>query len=341
MCVIEFQNMHLLYFHLIDCLAAVPVILSYSYLFSVDMSNRKTKYNSSWEDSYQWIRSCPNDKFSASCIVCKKSFSVAGSGISQLKIHAGSKMHVTRSKVLEGQATLKRSGDNVVLQSSASEVKFSFEENVRKAEIIQALKLVDSNQSFALTNGDGDRFAAMFPDSKIAASYKQNETKMKYTIQYGIAPYFREQLNDDVRKKAFTFKFDETTNQQVKKQYDGCFQYWSERFGCFKVSYCGTLMVDHCPSEKLMEHFFEFINKANLDVSLMLHVGMGGPNVNLKFEDLIKSSEQFIAAGKVILSIGTCPLHIVHNSFRNGIKLLSFDVDGFAIDVNFLQALCW
>ena len=174
-------------------------------------------------------------------------------------------------------------------------------------------KLLTVINHLPFANGDGARFAAMFPDFKIAASYKQNETKMKYTIQYGIVPYFKE-------------------------QYDGYVQYWSRKHKCIKISYCGTLMVEHCPSEKLLEHFYEFIEKAELDISFMLHFGMDGPNVNLKFEDLIRASNIFSNSDKIILSIGTCPLHIVHNSFRNGIKVLEFDIDT-AIDVNFFFKL--
>ena len=45
-------------------------------------------------------------------------------------------------------------------------------------------------------------------------------------------------------------------------------------------------MVDHCPAEKLLEHCLEFTEKINLDLKLMFHIGMDGPSINLKFEDL-------------------------------------------------------
>ena len=61
----------------------------------------------------------------------------------------------------------------------------------------------------------------MFPDSEIAKKYEQGDTKIKYNIQFGIAPYLKEKLIYDVKNKPFTFKFDETTTRQVKKQYDG------------------------------------------------------------------------------------------------------------------------
>ena len=162
---------------------------------------------------------------------------------------------------------------------------------------------------------------------------------MKCTIQFGIAPYFRDLLKDDLKSIPYSFKFDETTTQQAKKQYDGYTQYWSEKHQCIKISYHGTLMVDHCPAEKLLEHFFEFVRKANLDLHLMLHTGMDGPNVNLKFEELLRLSESFKHLNTSILSIGTCPLLITHNGFRSGIAKLDFNVDSFAIDINFFFKL--
>ena len=52
-------------------------------------------------------------------------------------------------------------------------------------------------------------------------------------------------------------------------------------------------MVDHCPAERLLEHFFGFVRKANLDLRLMLHTGMDGRYVKLKFEKLLRTSESF------------------------------------------------
>ena len=70
-------------------------------------------------------------------------------------------------------------------------------------------------------NNEEKSFVLMFPDSDIVKSYNLREKKIKYTIQYGIAPHFKELLVGDLKNRLSTFKFDETTNQQVKKLYDG------------------------------------------------------------------------------------------------------------------------
>ena len=98
--------------------------------------------------------------------------------------------------------------------------------------------------------------------------------------------------------------------------------------------YYMTIMVDHCPAKKLLEHFLEFTEKINLNLKLMLHIGMDGRSVNLKFEDLLKSSPHLKSLGITILSIGTYPLHIVHNAFRAGVSALNFNINSFIIDVN-------
>ena len=121
--------------------------------------------------------------------------------------------------------------------------------------------MFDSNFSFASANGNGKLFREMFQDSDIAEGYKQSETSLKYSIQLGLAPCFMQFLQDNFPGRTFSFKFDETAMSQVKKQYDGSIQYWSNSMKCIVILYCGSRFVDHCPSETLVEHFFEFIKK--------------------------------------------------------------------------------
>ena len=120
---------------------------------------------------------------------------------------------------------LKTRGTLRTLTSSGSvglsSVGMTHKDSVTKAELLQALKVVDGNMSFASANGDNERYRAMFPDSKIAQSYSQAETKVKYMIQFGIAPYIRSDLLIDLQGSPLCFKFDETTTSQIKKQYDG------------------------------------------------------------------------------------------------------------------------
>ena len=81
----------------------------------------------------------------------------------------------------------------------------------------------------------------MLPDSEITKNYWQSETKIKYSIQYGIVSYLTQKLIYNVKDKPFTFKFNETTNRNVSKQYDAYLQYWSKSYNQIVDSYCGSL----------------------------------------------------------------------------------------------------
>ena len=66
----------------------------------------------------------------------------------------------------------------------------------------------------------------MFPDSTIAKGYQQSDSKFQYVIKYGIVDHLKKQLIYDVKNTPYSFLFDDTTNCEVKKQYDGYVIYW-------------------------------------------------------------------------------------------------------------------
>ena len=127
-------------------------------------------------------------------------------------------------------------------------------ELVTKAEVLQSLKHFFSNHSFASAIDDSEQFKLMFPGFKIARSYKQGESKLRYSIQYGIAPYIKEQLLQDLRSSRFSFPFDESTTYEIKKQYDGNVRYWRLQHDKVVTAYCRCFFVGHCTNEQILQH---------------------------------------------------------------------------------------
>ena len=113
----------------------------------------------------------------------------------------------------------------------------STEDQVTRAETLQVLDCVQSNYSFTSANNDDENFKLMFPDSKIAQSYRQELMTIKYVIQFGIASFVKEQMIRSFELQPFSFMFDETTTSQVKKQYDGYDQFWSNEKRKLSTSY--------------------------------------------------------------------------------------------------------
>ena len=208
-----------------------------------------------------------------------QTFRIDGSGLSQVKSHACSSSHKKQVVNFSTQRTFSTNADFVPYLFGD---KLSHTDLVAKAEIIQALKFADSNYSFASASDDNARFAAMFPDSKIAQSYEQSETKVMYCLKFGLAPYIKGQLMSEFTNSTpFTFKFDETTNRQVEKQFDGYLQFWSRRHNKVITAYVGSLHLGHCTADQMVEHFHTYIKDLKLNVCLLLHLGMDGPNVNI------------------------------------------------------------
>ena len=178
----------------------------------------------------------------------------------------------------------------------------------------------------------------MFPDSAIAACYKQSYSKIAYMLKYGIADFLNKDLLFDVRGVPYTFKFDETTTIQTKKQYDGYLQYWSPSKNEIFNAYCGSTFIGHCSSEYFAMHYREFESSLGLNSDHLLHLGMDGPNVNKKFARIL--AKEFDESNSIqFLDLRTSSLHLVHTAFCKGLSKFRFEFDDFFNDIHFFFKL--
>ena len=299
-----------------------------------------SKFNQTWLKDFQWLKPCKGDIYSAFCTYCNSTILIKHAGKSALTAHAGTGSHGLEEKRMRESRTIVSdvSSDTAdkVMKVSAEPATRNFEESVLNAEVLQAFNVVDKNQSFQSADGDNERFARQFPDSKIAQSYQLGQTKLKYLVQFGIAPHIKELLLEDMKEEQYCFHFDETTTEQVKKQYDAYITYFSKTSKQVVCEYAGSLFVGRCPAEALLEHFFHFIQELKLDLDNLLNLGMDGPNVNKKFEHDLKEELEKNNDNSFI-SCGSCPLHTVHNAFGKGMESLKerINLDQFVIDLHF------
>ena len=85
---------------------------------------------------------------------------------------------------------------------------------------MNVLHYVEANYSYSSARKQPLLYKEMFPDSSIPQSFTSSASKMAYFVKYGLAEYFKEQVQLDLQGVPYTLKFDETTTYQVKKQYD-------------------------------------------------------------------------------------------------------------------------
>ena len=114
----------------------------------------------------------------------------------------------------------------------------------------------------------------------------------------------------------------------------------SKKLHTIVTSYYGSLFVGHCTADDLVDYIFEFVKGHELDLNLLLALGIAGPNVNKSFKSKLAKELQKRGATH-FLDAGTCSIHIVTNAFLEGIKCLkgNVNVDQFAIDLHFLFKL--
>jgi hypothetical protein len=193
----------------------------YICMYSSIISIRRSTYRTAWEKDFPWLRAVRNDVHQAQCIVCKAVFQICGSGKAQVQTHGAGNRHKELEKIHAENRKIVRSKSTSKTPLSLNAVLnfFSEQEKIPKTEILNALKVVKYHQSFRSVEQDCKIFSQLFPDSKL-----------KYIIRFGIAPYLKEVITAELSNEAFSFTFDETTTAQKKKQLDGYISYVDSKY---------------------------------------------------------------------------------------------------------------
>ena len=85
-------------------------------------------------------------------------------------------------------------------------------------EVRWSLKQACSSRLQNSVCGSFDLFEVMFPDRNIASQMEFGRMKLMYTVNFGITPYFRKILNNEiVNSEWYTISFDESLNKVVQE----------------------------------------------------------------------------------------------------------------------------
>ena len=97
----------------------------------------------------------------------------------------------------------------------------------------------------------------MFPDSNIAQGMNCGPTKLSYLITFGIAPYFKQLLVEDLKKGSkFVVLFDESPNtEHHQEQMDFTVRYFKD--DQFMTRYLSSAFLGHTTAEDLKLKFEE------------------------------------------------------------------------------------
>lgn len=299
---------------------------------SANMS-RNIKFDTTWENQYEWIKPSKMSEYYALCIFCKQYFSICEYGKAQIVRHHKSQKHNQIEKTrTKNKSTLILTPINK--SNIAPTIKFGKEEDLVNAELIWTLRIIDGASTFNNTKDSSSIFKLMFPDSIVANNMNLCNTKLKYLTQFGIVPYIEKLIKADTSGSPFSMLLHETSIFSAKKQVDLHLQYWSNNRDEFiPALYCGSIFLTNSKLEQLKIKFFELLKKLNLDPSLLLQINLSNSSVSPKFSKMLSKELEENYFTSLLENIGNCTLYPVCLSLKKGLNFLNLYYEEFLHDL--------
>ena len=162
----------------------------------------------------------------------------------------------------------------------------------------------------------------MFSNPETLETFSMSRTKLSYVIEHGIGPVFKEELISDVTasQSPFSRQCDETTQCQVKRQMKLHIQYWSPVHNEVWIRYYTSECFGHAEGATVAGAIMSAFRSDNVPLTQLLTLGSDGPNVNKTiWREMEQTIREVYPGFQGLVYVGTCNIHIVHNSFGKGL----------------------
>lgn len=218
--------------------------------------------------------------------------------------------------------------------------RYFLSDSVSNAEILWALETVTNHGSYRSAGTSVALFPKMFPDSTIASKMEISRTKIGYFVNHGLAPYFKKNLLSMVESCSdVVIGFDETFNKIAQRQQmDISVGFWNPDKQEVQRRYVGSAFLTSTRAEDLLSGIKTCFEANPKILQRMSQLSMDGPNVNWRlFNDLTSELQSMRESSSFgLLNIGSCGLHVVHNSFKSGMRKTDWGMDQFLTSLYYL-----
>ena len=222
-----------------------------------------------------------------------------------------------------------------VCQSQSTIQQSICKDDVLKAEILWAIKVISDHYSCASSEKTGKLFTKMFPDSQIAKKFACGSTKCSYLIKYGLAPYFMGDLKKKLSSKLFVVSFDEALKKKLKHaQMDFVICFWDNQLKQVVTRYFTSEFLGQCRAIDLLAKFKSGL--AGLNCNRMLQISMDGPATNWSFYDSYIEEQNKDKEAPQVLELGSCGIHVVHGAFKSAIEASGWTIDSILRSMYYL-----
>lgn len=318
-----------------------------------------THFQGAWltdPDFTTWVKRVDKKPTYAYCLVCKYEFSLSNMGRQALKSHMKGKKHLENTTTISGSilnysfSTSRKEVDksepvsesiiethlvsqNQPSTSSSSSTKqqsmssFAIKNEITEAEVLWCIQTVMCHKSLRVSEKDTTVMSRMFPDSNIAKRIQLKKDKISYVIMFGIAPFYKAELIDELNSTSFmVVGFDESLNKVTKKQQmDMNVRFWDSNSNMVVTRYLTSEFLGRSRALDLLEAFKKGIDR--LPLEKILQVSMDGPNVNWAF--LRELNLDMKEHSSKLLELGSCGLHIVHGAFKDGARATNWGIENY------------
>ena len=98
-------------------------------------------------------------------------------------------------------------------------------------------------------------FRGIFSDSKIGQDFAMSEDKLRYTGNYGLAPYFKGILQKDIESsECFVVSFDDSSNSKNQDcQLDLVIRFFKGNLGKVETRYWHSQFIGHSTVNHILE----------------------------------------------------------------------------------------
>lgn len=139
-----------------------------------------SKFKKEWTKTHSFIRESRLGEKWALCANCNLDFKISHGGYADVRDHMKTKSHIAKSKIIQTNTSLT----DFVNSPMNNEHKIK----VARAELLFTGWLTANNVAAATADTVSTLFTKMFPDSKIAESYKCGRTKTNHILNGVLAP---------------------------------------------------------------------------------------------------------------------------------------------------------
>ena len=193
----------------------------------------------------------------------------------EASLESNSSLYFTKSS-----APVKQSSSSAQAKQYSLISSYTGKAIIKDAEICWAIKVVMSHFSYRSCFNINKPFQKMFPDSAEANYFSLSKTKCAYTVQFGIAPYFKNELLQAANDSPFhAILFNESFNSNLQQsQMDVHVRFWDSASGKAISRYLTFQFLKSLNASNLLKHLSEALNP--IHQKKMTTLSMDGPSVN-------------------------------------------------------------